>query len=104
MLSASLNKTFPSFIYSIRRISRLIVRPQPTTRKTMRLLVAVCLVLGHVIQTEGHGRLTNPAGRASAWRYGFNTPIDYQDNEQFCGGREVSQFYPNYEIKGDKQV
>ena len=23
---------------------------------------------------------------ASAWRYGFNTPPDYNDNEGFCGG------------------
>ena len=35
---------------------------------------------------SGHGRLTEPPSRASAWRYGFDTPKDYNDNEGFCGG------------------
>ena len=34
----------------------------------------------------GHGRLVEPASRASAWRYGFSTPPDYTDNEGYCGG------------------
>ena len=35
---------------------------------------------------HGHGRLIQPPSRSSAWRYGFNTPADYNDNEGFCGG------------------
>ena len=35
---------------------------------------------------SGHGRLIDPPSRASAWRYGFKTPADYNDNQGFCGG------------------
>lgn len=35
---------------------------------------------------SGHGRLIEPPSRASAWRYGFNTPPDYNDHELYCGG------------------
>ncbi|XP_044261454.1 uncharacterized protein LOC123009310 [Tribolium madens] len=35
---------------------------------------------------SGHGRLIDPPSRASAWRYGFDTPHNYNDHELFCGG------------------
>lgn len=35
---------------------------------------------------SGHGRLIEPPSRASAWRYGFDTPHNYNDHELFCGG------------------
>lgn len=35
---------------------------------------------------NGHGRLVEPPGRASAWRFGFQTPPDYNDHELNCGG------------------
>lgn len=38
----------------------------------------------------GYGRLVDPPSRASAWRFGWGTPIDYNDNEGFCGGFQVS--------------
>lgn len=38
----------------------------------------------------GHGLLVDPPSRASAWRFGYDTPIDYNDNEGFCGGFNVS--------------
>ncbi|XP_045606928.2 uncharacterized protein [Procambarus clarkii] len=38
---------------------------------------------------EGHGRLMEPVSRSSAWRKGFDTPINYNDNELFCGGFKV---------------
>ncbi|OWR55034.1 putative eukaryotic translation initiation factor 3 theta subunit [Danaus plexippus plexippus] len=34
----------------------------------------------------GHGRLIEPPSRASAWRYGFDTPHNYNDHELYCGG------------------
>ncbi|XP_057337390.1 uncharacterized protein LOC130675621 [Microplitis mediator] len=37
----------------------------------------------------GHGMLMDPVNRASAWRRGFNTPINYNDNENYCGGYNV---------------
>ena len=38
----------------------------------------------------GHGRLILPASRASMWRYGYDTLPDYNDNQAFCGGVQVS--------------
>ncbi|KAH8362266.1 hypothetical protein KR084_005147, partial [Drosophila pseudotakahashii] len=35
---------------------------------------------------NGHGRLIEPPSRASAWRFGFQTPPDYNDHELYCGG------------------
>lgn len=35
---------------------------------------------------ECHGRLIEPPSRASMWRYGFDTPHDYNDHECYCGG------------------
>ncbi|XP_026839378.1 uncharacterized protein LOC26526448 [Drosophila erecta] len=35
---------------------------------------------------NGHGRLIEPPSRASAWRFGFETPPDYNDHELYCGG------------------
>lgn len=46
---------------------------------------------------KGHGRLYEPPSRASAWRFGFNTPKDYNDNEGFCGG-----FSHQYQTQGGK--
>ena len=30
--------------------------------------------------------MIQPPSRASAWRYDFDTPADYNDNQGFCGG------------------
>ncbi|XP_076042840.1 uncharacterized protein LOC143026409 [Oratosquilla oratoria] len=43
---------------------------------------------------SGHARLMNPPGRSSAWRFGFDTPVNYNDNELFCGGYDV-QYHQN---------
>lgn len=48
-------------------------------------LISVVLV-SHV---TGHGRLIEPPSRSSMWRIKFNNPINYQDNELFCGGRSI---------------
>lgn len=47
-----------------------------------------CLaVLAVTWQTaSGHGRLIEPPSRASAWRFGFDTPHNYNDHELYCGG------------------
>ncbi|KAI0231830.1 hypothetical protein LSAT2_017807 [Lamellibrachia satsuma] len=56
----------------------------------MRLLRATPLVallmLLCAVEIRGHGRLRVPPSRGSMWREGFNTPINYNDNELFCGG------------------
>ncbi|XP_060576961.1 uncharacterized protein LOC132734272 [Ruditapes philippinarum] len=56
----------------------------------MKSILPTCLILiYHVIQTEGHGRLVEPPSRSSMWRYGFQTPVNYDDNQLFCGGFDV---------------
>lgn len=35
---------------------------------------------------NGHGRLIEPPSRSSAFRYGFQTPPNYNDHELYCGG------------------
>ncbi|XP_046738538.1 uncharacterized protein LOC124406905 [Diprion similis] len=49
------------------------------------------LILGNVLLTEvlGHGRLVDPPSRASMWRYGFDNPRDYDDNQGYCGGYSI---------------
>ncbi|KAK3581704.1 hypothetical protein CHS0354_031103 [Potamilus streckersoni] len=39
-----------------------------------------------LIQAEGQGRLLEPPGRASLWRFGFDSPINPDDNLLNCGG------------------
>ncbi|KAL4707375.1 hypothetical protein ACJJTC_008560 [Scirpophaga incertulas] len=38
---------------------------------------------------EGHGRMMDPPARNSMWRFGFPNPVNYNDNELFCGGYAV---------------
>ncbi|WAR03583.1 hypothetical protein MAR_010141 [Mya arenaria] len=52
--------------------------------KGMILAALVCWVF--VAEVESHGRLMDPPARASAWRAGFPTPRNYDDNALFCGG------------------
>ncbi|KAL6428277.1 hypothetical protein ACFW04_008529 [Cataglyphis niger] len=49
----------------------------------LMLLIVNLLVVGKV---SAHGRLIEPPSRASMWRYGFDTPHDYNDHECYCGG------------------
>uniref|UniRef100_A0A1A9W887 Chitin-binding type-4 domain-containing protein n=1 Tax=Glossina brevipalpis TaxID=37001 RepID=A0A1A9W887_9MUSC len=52
----------------------------------LRMILLSSAFLGYVRWCLGHGRLIEPPSRASAWRYGFNTPPDYNDHELYCGG------------------
>ena len=54
-----------------------------------RLSLLLVIVAAMLVQTEAHGRLIEPPSRASAWRYGFSTPANYDDNQLFCGGKQV---------------
>lgn len=38
------------------------------------------------IYVNGHGRLMDPPARNSMWRFGYPNPVNYNDNELFCGG------------------
>ena len=50
---------------------------------TMYGCCMILLLLGSVL---GHGRLRNPAGRSTMWRYDFDTPHNVNDHETNCGG------------------
>ena len=51
------------------------------------------MVLSMKLDTaDGHAKMIEPPMRSSMWRFGFDTPINYNDNELFCGGIEVSFF------------
>lgn len=50
------------------------------------ILGTISLAFNLIILVNGHGRLIEPPSRASAWRYGFDTPHNYNDHELFCGG------------------
>ena len=43
-------------------------------------------------ETLAHGRMEMPAARNCAWRYGFGTPVNYNDLELNCGGLGVQHF------------
>ncbi|XP_011305712.1 uncharacterized protein [Fopius arisanus] len=51
-------------------------------RGCLSLIIAVI----NILEISGHGMLMEPVNRLSAWRYGFDTPINYNDNANFCGG------------------
>lgn len=38
---------------------------------------------------NAHGRLMLPPARNAMWRFGFPNPVNYNDNELFCGGYAV---------------
>lgn len=50
----------------------------------------IVLIIGifmHAIDVcNAHGRLIEPPSRSSAFRYGFQTPPNYNDHELYCGG------------------
>ncbi|XP_012282768.1 uncharacterized protein LOC105700977 [Orussus abietinus] len=60
------------------------ILPNPMALTTW--LGAVALGVLFLPEAIGHGRLIEPPSRASMWRYGFDTPHDYNDNELYCGG------------------
>ena len=39
-----------------------------------------------IVGTLGHGRLLDPPGRNTMWRQGFDNPVNYNDDEVYCGG------------------
>ena len=66
----------------------------PKKMASSSLLLLLPLLLPSV---SSHGRLTSPPSRASMWRYGFNTPVDYDDTQGWCGG-----FQRQWEVNGGR--
>ncbi|RWS01248.1 hypothetical protein B4U80_08504 [Leptotrombidium deliense] len=46
----------------------------------------IIIFIAFAILVAGHGMLIDPPSRSTAWRFGFKTPINYNDNELYCGG------------------
>ncbi|XP_013179785.1 PREDICTED: uncharacterized protein LOC106126603 [Papilio xuthus] len=57
-------------------------------------IVAACAL---VVSVSGHGRVLEPPSRASAWRFGFPTKPDYDDDGRNCGG-----FSHQHQVTGGK--
>jgi hypothetical protein len=54
------------------------------------LRIAVVFILFR--KSSQHGYLQEPPARNCAWRYGFNTPPNYDDNGLNCGGFATQWF------------
>lgn len=52
----------------------------------LRAALGCFVSLSVIALVAGHGRLIDPASRNAAWRFGFDTPKHYTDNELNCGG------------------
>ncbi|KAI8127774.1 hypothetical protein CVS40_2570 [Lucilia cuprina] len=55
-------------------------------------LPLILCVLGCLIRAPlvfSHGRLMDPPARNAMWRFGYPNPVNYNDNELFCGGYAV---------------
>lgn len=49
------------------------------------LVMMTCVVCGVL----SHGRMVEPPQRSSMWRFGFDIPANFNDNENNCGGMAV---------------
>ena len=56
------------------------------------MTVTVTMKTQQMAEVAGHGRLMDPPARNSMWRLGFDNPVNYNDNELYCGGRMVRYF------------
>jgi len=63
----------------------------------IRTLSLCLLLLAELHSVIGHGYMVKPPGRVSAWRAGFNTPPNYNDNQMYCGG-----FTNQWKVEGGK--
>ncbi|GAB1605441.1 uncharacterized protein LOC115222289 [Argonauta hians] len=51
---------------------------------TVIVMALGVVMLSH--EVSSHGRLLFPPSRSSMWRFGFNNPKNYNDNQLYCGG------------------
>ena len=60
------------------------------TKALFRVVLIMMVILNMV---DGHAKMTEPPMRSSMWRFGYDTPVNYNDNELFCGGIQVSTMH-----------
>ncbi|KAF7987860.1 hypothetical protein HCN44_003723 [Aphidius gifuensis] len=53
---------------------------------SIKLIITVGLLCLNICEIFGHGYMSNPPSRSSAWKKGFKTPINWDDNGLYCGG------------------
>lgn len=53
------------------------------------LFALLCCAI--ISQISGHGYMSDPPGRSAAWRYGFDTAPNFNDNQVTCGRVEVEK-------------
>lgn len=58
-----------------------------------KFLLIFALTIFYLEGLHGHGMLMEPVNRGSAWRKGFKTPVNYDDDGNYCGGLFVSEHY-----------
>ncbi|XP_051166588.1 uncharacterized protein LOC127284920 [Leptopilina boulardi] len=61
----------------------------------MKIFILTFILVINLQGIFGHGKVTDPVNRLSAWRKGFKTPPNYTDNQGFCGGKEIQHSINN---------
>lgn len=61
--------------------------------KLLFLLIGVIVCIEYVL---GHGMVLNPASRSSRWRFNSSAPVNWDDNQLYCGGFGVLDFWFSY--------
>lgn len=56
------------------------------------LFVISVLLIVTIDLVSGHGRVLEPAGRSSRWRFDSTAPINYDDTALYCGGFNTHQY------------
>lgn len=54
-----------------------------------KLVILIIFFYESVYDVFGHGMLLDPVARGSRWRYDASAPVNYDDNQLFCGGFSV---------------
>ncbi|XP_054706523.1 uncharacterized protein LOC129216337 [Uloborus diversus] len=61
-----------------------------TTNISRKLISLVALVHAYLLPSvSSHARLMEPPSRSSMWRFGYDTPVNYDDDGLYCGGIKV---------------
>lgn len=57
---------------------------------SIKLYLITVIIIVNVTVILGHGMLMDPVNRGSAWRKGYNTPTNWDDDGNYCGGYTVN--------------
>jgi len=55
-------------------------------QQSLTLVILVIVSTVCVRKVKAHGMVLDPPSRSSMWRFGFNVPINYDDDGLYCGG------------------